>query len=163
MKPWIKAGIAGGILQILFTLPSFAAFYLPAAIGSILSLFACCLFLVLYPLPGVLEVHWTAESRTEGKLMLAGGLASLLATGIDGVATLLLVVIASLSGAVERYLQQVVPNEMELIDQAGMDFLFSTSGLLVQTGVGVVFHIITGVALSALGGLVYAGMRSKNK
>jgi hypothetical protein len=163
MKPWIKAGIAGGILQIIFTLPSFAAFYLPAAVGGILSLFACCLFLTLYPLPGVLDVHWTAESRTEGKLLLAGALAGLLATAIDSVATLLMVAILSISGGFERYLQQTIPNEMEIFEQTGMDFLFSTGGLLVQTGIGLIFHVLTGVVLSALGALIYAGLKNKNK
>ncbi len=163
MKPWIKAGIVGGILQIIFTLPSFAAFYLPLGIGGTLSLCTCCLFFLLYPLPGVLDVHWSPEQRTEGKLAFAGALAGLLAAGIDSVATLLLVVALSLSGGFERYLQQAIPNEMEMFRQTGMDFMFSTGGLLVQTGIGLIFHILTAVVLSALGSLVYAGMKNKNK
>lgn len=163
MKPWIKAGIAGGILQVMFTLPSFLAFYVPLGIGGTLSLFTCCAFLLLYPLPGVLDVHWTSAARTEGKLALAGALAGLLATGIASMATLLLVLLVSVSGAFDRYMEDIMPGAMELISQAGLDFMYSTAGLMAQTGFALIFHVISGVALSALGGIVYAGVRNKNK
>ncbi len=163
MKPWIKAGLIGGILQIAFTLPSFAAFYLPLGIGGLLSSLACCLFLFLYPLPGILEVYWSREVRGEGKIIFAGALAGLLAGGLDGIATLLLVWIASVTGGFVGYLQKAMPNEMELIDQAGLGFMFSTPGLLVQTSLALLFHIFSVVVISALAGLIYSGMKNKNK
>jgi hypothetical protein len=163
MNPWIKAGLIGGILQIVFTLPSFAAFYLPLGIGGILSSFACCLFLFLYPLPGVMEAYWSKDVRGEGKIILNGALAGLLATGLDGIITLLLVWIASVTGGFTGYLQRAMPNEMDLIDQAGLGFMFSTPSLLVQTSLALLFHIFSGVVVSALAGLVYSGMKDKSK
>jgi hypothetical protein len=163
MKPWIKAGLVGGILQIVFTLPSFAAFYLPLGIGGMLSSLTCCLFLFLYPLPGILEAYWTRDARGEGKIIFAGALAGLLATGLDGIVTLLLIWVASVSGGFTGYLQKAMPNEMDLIDQAGLTFMFETPALLIQAGFGLLFHIFSGVVVSALAGLVYSGMKNKGK
>jgi hypothetical protein len=162
MKPWIKAGLIGGILQIVFTLPSFAAFYLPLGIGGLLSTLACCAFLFLYPLPGVLEAHWSRDARGEGKIVLGSAMAGFLATGLDGIFTFLLVWIASASGGITRYLQKAMPNEMDLIDQSGMGFMFETPALLVQLSLGILFHIFSGVVVSALAGLVYSGMKNKS-
>lgn len=163
MKPWVKAGIIGGVLQILFTLPSFALIYLPIGIGGAISLIACCLFFFLYPLPGVLDVHWSAESRAERNVIFAGALAGLLATVIDSIATFLLIWLVSATGGFEKYLQTAMPVEMEMINQSGIGFLFSTASILLQTSIGLIFHIVTGVVLSAFGGLVYAGMKNKSK
>src|SRR5690349_3686539 len=149
MKPWMKAGLIGGALQIVFTLPSFAAFYLPLGVGGILSSLACLVFLFLYPLPGILEAYWFREVRSEGRIILAGSLAGLLATGLDSLATLLLVWIASVSGGFTGYLQKAMPDEMDLIEQAGMGFMFSTTSLLIQTSLGLLFHMFCGVVISA--------------
>jgi hypothetical protein len=163
MKPWIKAGLIGGILQIIFTLPSFAVLYLPLGIGGMLSSLACCVFLFLYPLPGILEAYWSRDLRGEGKIIFAGALAGLLATGLSSIITFLLVWVASASGGFTDYLQKAMPSEMDLIDQAGMGFMFETPALLIQTVLGLLFHIFSGVVVSALAGLVYSGMKNKNK
>jgi hypothetical protein len=163
MKPWIKAGLIGGILQIVFTLPSFAALYLPLGIGGMLSSLACCLFLFLYPLPGILEAYWSRDVRGEGKIIFAGALAGLLATGLNSIVTLLLIWVASASGGFTDYLQKAMPNEMDLINQAGLAFMFETPALLIQAGFGLLFHVFSGVVVSALAGLVYSGMKNKSK
>jgi hypothetical protein len=163
MKPWIKAGLIGGILQIIFTLPSFAAIYLPLGIGGVLSLLTCCLFFFLYPLPGILEAYWSPDARGEGKIIYAGARAGLLATSLDGIAAFLLMFLVSVTGGIDRYLRTAMPNEMEMIERSGMAFLFSTGSLLAQTAVGLIFHIFSGVVVSALAGLVYSGMKNKSK
>ena len=163
MKPWIKAGLAGGVAQIIFTLPSFVAIYLPLGVGGTLSLLTCCLFFFLYPLPGILEAHWSRDARNEGKIIFAGALAGLLATGIDGIVAFLLMFLVSATGGIDRYLQTAMPNEMELIERSGMGFLFSTGSLLAQTAIGLLFHIFSGVVVSALAALVYSGMKNKSR
>jgi hypothetical protein len=163
MKPWIKAGLIGGVAQIIFTLPSFAAIYLPLGVGGALSVLTCCLFFFLYPLPGILEAHWSHDSRSEGKIIFDGALAGLLATGIDGIVAFLLMFLVSVTGGIDHYLQTAMPNEMELIERSGMGFLFSTGSLLAQTAIGLLFHIFSGVVVSALAGLVYSGMKNKSK
>jgi hypothetical protein len=163
MKPWIKAGLIGGGLQIIFTVPSFAAIYLPLGMGGAVSLLTCCLFFFLYPLPGILEAHWAHDTRSEGKVIFAGALAGFLATSIDGVVAFLLMFLVSATGGIDRYLQTAMPAEMEMIENSGMGFLFSTGSLLAQTAIGLIFHIFSGVVVSALAGLVYSGMRNKSK
>lgn len=163
MKPWIKAGLVGGVAQIIFTLPSFVAIYLPLGVGGTLSLLTCCLFFFLYPLPGILEAHWSRDARNEGKIIFAGALAGLLATGIDGIVAFLLMFVVSATGGIDRYLQTAMPNEMELIERSGMGFLFSTGSLLAQTAIGLLFHIFSGVVVSALAALVYSGMKNKSR
>ncbi len=163
MKPWIKAGIVGGILQIVFTLPSFAAFYLPLAVGGLLSILSLCFFLFLYPLPGGLDVHWTVEPRTERQSMVAGALAGLLSTIIYGAATLIMVIVLSLTGGFEAYLRRLMPEVMDLIQESGMSFLFSTGVLLAEMSILLLFHVFLVVAISTLGSVVYAGAKGRNK
>jgi hypothetical protein len=163
VKPWIKAGLIGGVLQIVFTLPSLAAFYLPLALGGLLSILSLCFFLFLYPLPGVLDVHWTSESRTERQAMGAGALAGLLSTVIYGAATLIMVVVLSLSGGFEAYLRRLMPEAMDLIQESGMSFLFSTGVLLAEMSVLLLFHAFLVVAISTLGSVVYSGAKGRNK
>jgi len=90
-----------------------------------------------------------------------GALAGLLATGIDSIATLLLVLATSLLGLNERYIEKIMPNAMEIIRQQGMEFWFSTGGMLLQTGISLIFHIITGVILSILGGVIYVAIKKE--
>jgi hypothetical protein len=159
MKPWIKAGVLGGILQIIFTLPILFFYALPLGIGSLFSLCVCCLFFLTYPVPGILVAHWLPSERETGQIVRNGALAGLLATGIDSVGTLLLVLGISLTGLNERYIQQVMPEAMEILRQSGMEFWFSTGGQLLQTSIGSIFHIVTGVLLSILGSVIYVAMK----
>jgi hypothetical protein len=161
MKPWTKAGIVGGILQIVFTLPTLLVFILPFEIGSLLAICTCCVFLLLYPVPGILGAYWMPSPRETGQVVRTGAFAGLLAAGIDSIVTLILTLGTSWAGLYERYFEQLNPNAMEILRQRGMDFWFSTGGLLLQTSIGLVFHIITCVLLSILGGVIYTGFRKE--
>jgi hypothetical protein len=99
--------------------------------------------------------------RTTSQGVAIGALAGLLATGIDSIATLLLVLGISLAGLNERYIEQIMPDAMEIVRQSGMEFWLSTGGQLLQTGISLIFHIITGVILSALGGMIYVEIKKE--
>lgn len=161
MKPWVKAGIASGILQIIFTLPILLVYILPVGIGSLFALCVCSFFFLSYPVPGILAAYWLPSPRDTGQIVKSGALAGLLATGIDSIATLLLVLGISLTGLNERYIEQMMPNAMEVLQQSGMEFWFSTGGQLLQTAVGSIIHMITGVLLSILGGIIYIAVKKE--
>lgn len=161
MKPWTKAGIAGGILQIVFTLPTLLIYILPFGAGTLLAMCTCCVFLLLYPVPGILNAYWMPSPReTEtGQVVRTGAFAGLLAAGIDSVATLILMLGISWAGLTERYIEQMNPNGMEILRQSGLEFWYSIEGMLLQTSIGLVFHIIMGVLLSIAGGIIYNAIR----
>ena len=161
MKPWVKAGVVGGILQVIFTLPIMLIYFLPLGVGSLLAVCVCSFFFLLYPVPGILGLHWTPSPRNTSQGATVGALAGLLATGIDSIATLLLVLATSLLGLNERYIEQIMPNAMDVIRQQGMEFWFSTGGMLLQTAISLIFHIITGVILSILGGVIYVAIKKE--
>lgn len=159
MKASTKAGVVGGILQIMFTLPILLFYVMPVGLGFLFSLCVCSLFFLVYPVPGVLAVHWMPPPRETGQILRNGALAGLIATVIDSLATLLLVLGVAVTGINERYIERIMPNAMEILRQNGMEFWFSTGGQLLQTGVSLIFHIITGVLLSILGGIIYDALR----
>ena len=82
MKPWIKAGVLGGILQIIFTLPILLFYAFPAGIGAFFAVRVCCFFLLVYPVPGILVSHWLPSPRETGRLVRSVSPAGLLARGV---------------------------------------------------------------------------------
>lgn len=161
MKPWVRAGIAGGILQVIFTLPILLMYFLPLGIGMLFALCICGLFFLLYPVPGILSVHWSPAPRHAGQAAGAGALAGLLATGIDSIVTLLLSVVLAVTGINGRYMEQMIPNATEILRQTGMEFWISNTGQVLQTGISLIFHIITGVILSVFGAIIYAAIKKE--
>jgi hypothetical protein len=161
MKPWVKAGIVGGILQAIFTLPVILIYLLPLGVGSVVALCVCSFFLLLYPVPGILGAHWLSLPRTTKQGAVTGALAGLLATAIDSIATLLIVLGSSVTGLTDRYIAQNVPNFEEIMRETGTEFWFSTGGQLLQTAITIPFHILTGVILSALAGMIYIAIKKE--
>jgi magnesium-transporting ATPase (P-type) len=161
MKAWIKSGLIVGVLQILFTLPAFTVFFLPIEIGAVISYVACFIFLFLYPLPGILEVHWTAEPRPQNEILKSGALSGFLASTIDGIVTFFLIMLVSVFGGMEKYLYETIPTEMEALSQVGFGSMFFIMLVLLQTCIALIFHILTGVILSPVGGLIYANIKNK--
>ena len=161
MKPWVKAGIAGGVLQILFTLPILLFYLLPLGAGALFLLCVCFFFFLTYPVPGILAAYWTQPPRTTSQAVTTGALSGLLATGLDGLATLCLALGISLLGLNEQHLEKLFPNAQEIIQQSGSAFWFSTAGVLLQTGISLFFHVILGVTLSTLGAIIYVAMKKE--
>lgn len=158
MKPWLKAGLIGGGMQVLFTLPALGMFYLPVNSGMILALCFSCLFLLSYPLPGILGAHWLPVPRTVSQGAVAGLLAGILAGIVDGVVTLFATYLMMATGAFERYINQILPGSMGMFQGSEWSFLFSTGGVLLQTAVNLIFSIFFGAALSVAAGMAYVAI-----
>jgi hypothetical protein len=74
---------------------------------------------------------------------------------------LLLTLVISLSGLNERYLEQLMPDAQAIIHQSGMSFWLSTGGILLQTGISLIFHIVLEAILSTLGAVIYAAIKKE--
>lgn len=132
MRAWVKAGIIGGIIQILLTIPTPVIYLLPADTGSIVSLCICLSFFFSYPVAGILAAHWLTPPRETRQGAIAGSLAGLLAAGIDSVATVILTIIIALLGLPQRYLDQLTPDMLEAVQKSGMESVFTTGGQIVD-------------------------------
>lgn len=157
MKSWIRAGIVGGVAGIVLTLPAFLAFYLPLALGSIISTCASIVFLLLYPGVGVLAAYWLPTPRVIKQAAIDGALAGFLAFGIDSIATIILTLIVAGTGGMEQYIQQLTP-------YFGRDFtpdiLATTNTVVVGLIVGFsCISLLIGALFSALGGWVFASVK----
>ena len=161
MRSWLKAGLIGGALLALFTALSWASLFLPPVPQSVLSCCACVVFLILYPAVGVLAGTWLTPPRTAGAGAKEGALAGLVAGILDSVATLVVAGIALLLGASEKYLAQIPPEFMPLIEDSGAMVLLSPVGLLAVTVCSVPIFLMLAVGCAALGGLVYASISGK--
>jgi len=109
MKTWIKAGLVGGIVGVVLTLPGLLVFYLPLQLGLIISTCASIVFLLLYPGVGVLAAFWLPEPRIPKQGAIEGALAGLLAFGIDSIATIIITLFIVWTGGMEQYIRQLYP------------------------------------------------------
>jgi len=158
MKTWLKAGLVGGVAGVLLTLPVFLVFYLPLALGSIISTCASIVFLLLYPGVGVLAAFWLPKPRTTRQGAIDGALAGLVAFSIDSVATIVITLVAMWTGGLEQYIRQLAPY---LGSNITPDLLATTNSLVVSLIVGFsCINVLIGVLFSALGGLIFASVKS---
>jgi hypothetical protein len=159
MRAWVKAGVIGGIIQILLTIPTPVIYLLPADAGSIVSLCICLPFFFSYPVVGILAAHWLTPPRDTRQGAIAGSQAGLLAAGIDSVATGMLTIIIALLGLPQRYLDQLTPEMLEAVQRSGMESMFTTGGQIVTTLCSLPIHALLGVVFGCVGGLIYAAVK----
>jgi hypothetical protein len=153
MKTWIKAGLIGGVVGMILTLPAFLALYLPMTVGALLSTCVSVVFLLLYPGIGVLAAFWLPAPRTPKQGAIDGALAGLLGFAIDGLATVLMYLIVIWTGGLEQYMQQLVPYaNPEVLTR------FNTVGMSVMVGCSCL-NVLFGVMTGAAGGWVFASIK----
>jgi hypothetical protein len=153
MKTWLKAGLVGGIVGIVLTLPAFLAFYLPLTLGSIISTCASIVFLLLYPSVGALAAFWLPIPRETKQGAIDGALAGLVAFGIDTIATIVLTLIVMWTGGLEQYMSQFAP-------YLSPDTLAITNTFSIALIVGCsCINVLVGALFSALGGFVFASVK----
>jgi hypothetical protein len=161
MKPWLKAGLIGGAVQVLFTLPVSLIFVMPLGIGMAFVLCLSCLFLLSLPLPGILAAHWLPEPRTIGQGALVGTWAGLVAGAIDSIFTLVITYIFVVTGLYDSYMNKILPGAGAILHQGQQAFFFSTAGIMLQMAISLVFSVIFAVAISVVAGLLYVVIRKK--
>ena len=157
MKKALLAGLIGGIVGSLLTLPAFLIYLLPIELGLTITLCACIPYMLLYPGVGVLAAYWLTPPRSLQQGAIAGTLAGSVAFFIDGVFTFIVALLFVLSGVYEQSMLDLFPNSW--LYTPGLELLTSPTGMLIITFSTVIFNIVIGTLMGALGGLVYAAMK----
>ncbi len=151
-SPALKAGLIGSLILIV------------VALISLIPLVGCLslpLEWLAYIGIGALAGYWLAPVRQAGRAAGQGALAGLIAGLVAGVMrTVLAPVSLALSGGAQAMVSLVPPESLELFRQADIDpgVLFGPGVLTAVTAVCCLpAALLSGVALGALGGVIYAG------
>jgi len=160
MSAWLKAGLIGAVVVAVLNV---AQAVIPC-LGCVTWLVA----LAAYGGVGALAAYWIPPVRMAGPAAGQGALAGLIAAGIGtGVGVVASVLRAAVVGPAVATLSQIPPDLLRGLQDAGID-----PGLFVGTGAGVVgtafggiiccgVSLAIGAALGALGGLIFAAVKSE--
>ena len=155
MKGWLKAGLVGGVVGIVLTIPAILMFYLPILVGLFMTTCASTLFLLLYPGVGILAAYLSPPPRTPKQGGIDGALAGLIAFSLDSLATFALILIPILTGKYEHYVLQILPWIPRDV------FETSFVPMIVVFIISLLINILIGILFSALGGLVFASAKKE--
>jgi hypothetical protein len=90
VKPWLKAGIIGGMVAVFFTLLSRITYFLPQETSVLVSRFTPIPFLIIYIATGWLAASWIPGLPTLRQAGFAGLLAGLSLGIMDETASMLI-------------------------------------------------------------------------
>jgi hypothetical protein len=162
MKAWIKAGLVGAVLEILFTLPTVLIFVAPEMIGNIATCCTGVVFLLVLPLVGILTTIWLQKPATTKSILVQSALAGLLASIIDGVFTVALMAAMSISGLTIGYIERSIPDAFSRAKTNTLfQFYLSLPGQVISTSVCAIVNILIATGLSMLGAVIYAAIVRK--
>lgn len=160
MSGWLKAGLIGAAIVIVLKV-----------LGVIPCVSCCALPLewVAYGCIGALAAYWISPVRMMGSAAGQGALAALIAAVIGGVVGIGANVVggAVLAPLQNAWLRQLPPNMLHEMSKAGLD-----PQLLAGAGAGVLTNLTAGTmccgislgigaGLGALGGLIFAAVKSE--
>jgi hypothetical protein len=156
-RPFIKAGIYGGIamlvLNLLGLIPMVALCILP-------------LSLIVYGAVGALAASWMPAPRTPGSAAGQGALAGLIAGLVAGILQVILTPLSlAMSGGTEAMLSQLPAESLRQFEELGLnpEAIF---GAGTFAGFALVcclpLTLVLGAGLGALGAVIYASVRSEN-
>ena len=153
-RPFLKAGLAGGVLLVALQLVSLIPF---------LSCLSLPLMLIGYLIAGALAAYWLPPRREAGPAAGQGALAGLIAGAISGLFLVILTPLGvAMSGGVDALVAQLPADMLAQLQQAGIDpsVLFN-SGTFAGVALLCCFPVslLIGAALGALGGLVFAAVK----
>ena len=127
--------------------------------GAVLSCCVCLPYFLVYPAIGVLAVIWTTPPRSAGRGAKQGALTGLVAGVVDSVFTLIWMLVLVLVGVSQQYLERLPVETFDALQEGGMLFLFTPSGLMVSALCSSVVLLVWAVASGALGGAIYAAAK----
>jgi hypothetical protein len=159
MKAWVKAGLIVGMIGILLTILDFLIFFLPLLTGFLVNFCSGMLFLVLYPGVGLLVAYYSKPPRTSKRGAIDGALAGLLAFSLNGVTTVLLMLIALWTGIFQRYLDTVIARIGLVPVQFSMSNPWVFGIIFLVLIVLMMPSILYGVFFGGLGGLAFANLK----
>lgn len=153
-RPFLKAGLIGGLILLIFELLSLI---------PILGCLSLPLMLIGYVVTGALAGYWLPPRREAGPAAGQGALAGLIAGAISGLLQVVLTPLSvALSGGAETLVAQLPADALAQLQQAGIDpnALFG-AGTFAGIALLCCFpaSLLIGAALGALGGLVLAAAK----
>ena len=157
MRPWLQAGLFGGLL--LMALTTFGAFmrFVPAdaALPAV-----CCLCVAsfgAYTGVGAIAAHLIPPPRSAlagaGQGAKAGTVAGIINSGYDFAFRLLL---GLTPPSPEELLAQMPPEQIEVLRQSPLMALFSPRGMAISLLCGISFSLLAVIVCAMVGGMLYA-------
>ena len=149
-KAGLKAGLIGLVIMVAMTLLNQ---FVLLRIAQVFTWISCGVSLLIYLGIGVLAGFFVPPPRTPAQGAGAGAIAGLLAGVVSSVIGTVILFSQISSG---QGLPGLTPQEMQQLTQSGMD-----PALLTITGsLGAVCGLFIGVGLTAIGGAVFAAVKS---
>jgi hypothetical protein len=153
-NPALRAGLIGAGIMLFLNLVG-----LIPVIGCV----ALPLELVAYVAIGALAAFWVMPPRVPGRGAGQGALAGLLVAVVSGIVRAVLAPLSlSLSGGTQTLINQLPPQSLDALQQAGIDpnALFgggTMAGLMLVCCLPL--GLLLGAGLGALGGLIFASAK----
>jgi hypothetical protein len=162
MKSWIKAGLIGAVLEIVFTIPALLIYLAPGVIGNSVTICSSGLYYLVLPVVGILTVIFSDKPATTRDVVRLSAFAGLLASAIDGVFTVGLTTIISASGMMIGYFEKNSPEILRLASTNELlHFYLSPSGQAIFTSICSVINILIAIGLSVVGAVIYNGITQR--
>ncbi|OQA47132.1 MAG: hypothetical protein BWY52_00319 [Chloroflexi bacterium ADurb.Bin325] len=156
-RSFIKAGVFGGIAMLALNL---------LGLIPLISLCVLPLSLVAYAATGALAASWMPPPRTSGAAAGQGALAGLITGLIAGLLQAALTPVSfALAGGAQTLLSQLPAESLQQFEELGIN-----PEAVFGPGVFAAFALVCclpltlllGAGLGALGGVIYAAVRSEN-
>jgi hypothetical protein len=149
-KAGLKAGLIGMVILVVMTLLNQ---FVLLPISQVFSWISCGVNLLVYVGMGVLAGFFLLPPRTPGQGAGAGAIAGLL-SGVVSSAIGAAILFAQVSSG--QGIPGVDPQQMQQLTESGMDPMV----LVVSGSAGAVCGLAIGVGLAAVGGAVFASVKS---
>jgi hypothetical protein len=153
-SPALKAGLIGAAIVLALNL---------IGIVPVIGCIGLPLELVAYVVIGALAALWMTPRREAGRAAGQGALAGLIAGAVSGVVRAILTPLSmQMAGGTSAILNQLPPESLQSLQQAGIDPNLIFGG---GTMAGLVFvcclplGLLLGAGLGALGGLIFAAAK----
>jgi hypothetical protein len=157
MRPWLQAGLFGGLL--LMALTTFGAFmqFVPPEGALPASCCLCVASLGAYTGVGAIAAHLIKPPRSAlagaGQGALAGTVAGIIEAGFD----IVFRIFAGLTPtSPEELLAQMPPEQIEALRETGLITLFSPRGMTATLLCSISLSLVVVIICAMVGGMLYA-------
>ncbi len=148
----LKAGLVGGAVAAVVTV-----------LGAVVPCVGCLTWFV-YIGAGALAAYWLVPPRSAGDGAGAGAIAGVITGIVSGIFSMIMTaVMFTIKGGAAAAMGQLPPEAMRQLTELGIDprMFASIGGVLVFSAVCCVIGFIIAAVLGAIGGLVFAMVKSE--
>jgi len=161
MKPWLKAGLIGGVVLSVLTILTSVSSLLSPEVGCVVGCCLCIPSLLAYLGIGALAALWLPAPRTAGTGAKEGAIAGVVAGAINGLISVVMTV-ATGTGMYQQAFQQLPPESLYALEEMGLMNLFSsTAGLAALGCCGGLVGILWAAVWGAVGGAILAATKKE--